>query len=192
MLCRENKNPIQICMRSWWITLTLFVHPIDMYFVLRFTITLRMEPCLFIYDMNWLVTKNPATPVFTGLSKTPRVGLEPTTTRLTAECSTIELSRIILFLPSFSSVCDRDVALPLSYRGSLFFLFPMYLQNCIQEISFSFHPSCLSPLWSCPRPISCGQLHTLLHFHLRPIYLVVFKGSYNLRWDISSWGGLHA
>ena len=26
--------------------------------------------------------------------KTPRVGLEPTTTRLTAECSTIELSRI--------------------------------------------------------------------------------------------------
>ena len=30
-----------------------------------------------------------------GLFKTPRVGLEPTTTRLTAECSTIELSRII-------------------------------------------------------------------------------------------------
>ena len=27
--------------------------------------------------------------------ETPRVGLEPTTTRLTAECSTIELSRII-------------------------------------------------------------------------------------------------
>ena len=29
------------------------------------------------------------------LLKAPRVGLEPTTTRLTAECSTIELSRII-------------------------------------------------------------------------------------------------
>ena len=29
-------------------------------------------------------------------SLAPRVGLEPTTTRLTAECSTIELSRIIL------------------------------------------------------------------------------------------------
>jgi len=26
----------------------------------------------------------------------------------------------------------------------------------------------------------------LPHFHLCPIYLVVFKGSYNLRWDISS------
>ena len=33
---------------------------------------------------------------------TPRVGLEPTTTRLTAECSTIELSRIISF---FSEGC---------------------------------------------------------------------------------------
>ena len=30
-----------------------------------------------------------------GSSLAPRVGLEPTTTRLTAECSTIELSRII-------------------------------------------------------------------------------------------------
>ena len=29
-----------------------------------------------------------------------------------------------------------------------------------------------------PRPISTGQLHTLLYFHTQPIYLVVFKGSY--------------
>jgi len=43
--------------------------------------SLRMEPCLFIYDMNQPTTKNPVTPMFTGLSKTPRVGLEPTTTR---------------------------------------------------------------------------------------------------------------
>ena len=34
--------------------------------------------------------------------------------------------------------------------------------------------------WSSPRPISNGQLHTLLYFHLRPIYLVVFKGTYFL------------
>ena len=32
--------------------------------------------------------------------------------------------------------------------------------------------------WSSPRPISSSQLHTLLHFHLCPIYLVVFKGTY--------------
>ena len=36
-------------------------------------------------------------------------------------------------------------------------------------------------LWSSPRPISSSQLHTLLHFHLCPIYLVVFKGVYFLR-----------
>ena len=34
--------------------------------------------------------------------------------------------------------------------------------------------------WSSPRPISTGQLNTLLHLHLRPINLVVFKGSYYL------------
>ena len=33
-------------------------------------------------------------------------------------------------------------------------------------------------LWSSPRAISTGQLHTLLHFHLRPINLVVFQDPY--------------
>ncbi len=48
-------------------------------------------------------------------------------------------------------------------------------------------------LWSSPRPISIGQLHALLHFHLRPINLVVYKGSYYLMiWDILSWGRFHA
>ena len=37
------------------------------------------------------------------------------------------------------------------------------------------------PYWSSPRPISISQLHALPHFHLWPIYLVVFKGSYYLR-----------
>ena len=42
-------------------------------------------------------------------------------------------------------------------------------------------------LRSSPRPISIGQLHALLRFHLRPINLVVFKGSYYLTiWDILS------
>ena len=35
------------------------------------------------------------------------------------------------------------------------------------------------------RPISTVQLHALLHFHLQPIYLVVFKGSYWLVSGIS-------
>jgi len=34
-------------------------------------------------------------------------------------------------------------------------------------------------LWSSPRPISTGPLHALLHFHFRPINLVVYKGSYH-------------
>ena len=38
-----------------------------------------------------------------------------------------------------------------------------------------------SAFWSSPRPISNSQLRTLLHFHLCPIYLVVFKGSYFFR-----------
>ena len=38
--------------------------------------------------------------------------------------------------------------------------------------------SAFSAFWSSPRPISNSQLHTLPCFHLCPIYLVVFKGSY--------------
>ncbi len=40
-----------------------------------------------------------------------------------------------------------------------------------------------------PRPISNSQLHALLHFHLCPINLVVFKGSYNLMIGISNLEG---
>ena len=43
-------------------------------------------------------------------------------------------------------------------------------------------PVCRFPhSWSSPRPISNSQLHALLHFHLCPIYLVLFKGSYFFR-----------
>ena len=73
----------------------------------------------FLSDIQFLKAKNPQTPVFTGFLKAPRVGLEPTTTRLTAECSTIELSRIIQFFPQFLRCADTPVALPLSYQGLL-------------------------------------------------------------------------
>ena len=93
--------------------------------------------------------------------KTPRVGLEPTTPRLTAVCSTIELSRNI-YLCTFKT----------AYKE-------LYPSN---PSIFTYHL-----LWLCPRPISDSQLHALPHFHLCPIYLVVFKGSYFfLEWDISS------
>ena len=99
--------------------------------------------------------------------KTPRVGLEPTTTRLTAECSTIELSRIIWhkFFPyTFKTI----------YCQSIFKTF--FLSYDALRSAFAFFA-----FWSSPRPISNSQLHTLPCFHLCPIYLVVFKGSYFFR-----------
>ena len=70
-------------------------------------------------------------------------------------------------------------------------VFFTYLQNCtlnffyflsfiLQEITSSFLSLTIT-FWLSPRPISNSQLRTLLHFHLCPIYLVVFKGSYYLR-----------
>ena len=53
------------------------------------------------------------------------------------------------------------------------------------KILESFHDSrvCffihfIQTFWLSPRPISNNQLHVLPHFHLCPINLVVFKGSY--------------
>ena len=83
-------------------------------------------------------------------------------------------------------------------------VFLMYLQNRIHTVHITYHTIFLSGTqdlagflfslrnfflirsftlfhpasWSNPRPISNSQLHTLLCFHLCPIYLVVFKGSY--------------
>ena len=68
-----------------------------------------------------------------------------------------------------------------------FFSMP-FASKCLQPVShapesklsshsFRLLAACL-PFWSSPRPISNSQLHTLPCFHLCPIYLVVFKGSY--------------
>ena len=38
----------------------------------------------------------------------------------------------------------------------------------------------VSAFWSSPHPISSSQLHVLPHFHLCPINLVVFKGSFKI------------
>ena len=113
--------------------------------------------------------------------KTPRVGLEPTTSRLTAVRSTIELSRIILWYNKLKKYV-------FSYSLFLYtYAFAFSTFKTTHCVSFN------SPTRSSLRPISICQLHTLLYFHLRPIYLVVFKGSYWLIVrDILSWGGLHA
>ena len=48
---------------------------------------------------------------------------------------------------------------------------------------------CLHYCRSSPRAISTGQLHTLLHFHLRPIYQVVFLGPYSIKDERSNLRG---
>ncbi len=35
--------------------------------------------------------------------------------------------------------------------------------------------------WLSPRSISIRQLHVSPHFHLEPIYLIIFQGSYSLK-----------
>ena len=123
---------------------------------------------------------------YTYLTKTPRVGLEPTTPRLTAVCSTIELSGII-YLRFISIPSELHTESRLSYILQFFHPSTSKL-DCVSlrastwlRLSSSFASRSLS-LSSLPklslRPISICQLHTLPYFHPKPIYLVVFKGSY--------------
>ena len=141
----------------------------------------------------------------------PPVGLEPTTLRLTAACSTDWAKE-----EYFVCVKQREyyIIKPASCQGFYPWktaIFPFFFKTQWNKketepsISFqrertlktahSINHCSIQPttFWLSPRPISNSQLHTLPYFHLCPIYLVVFKGSYYLtEWDISSWGGLHA
>ena len=68
----------------------------------------------------------------------------------------------------------------LSSLDSLFENAFQHLQN-FTEVSFTFFLFRFSTFFkSSLRPISIGPLHTSRYFHSRPIYLVVFKGSYQL------------
>ena len=71
-----------------------------------------------------------------------------------------------------------------SHSRLMFILYKICTFKTTYKKLFNILPIHLT--WLCPRPISNSQLHVLPHFHLCPIYLVVFKGSYNFRWDISS------
>ena len=154
----------------------------------------------------------------------PRVGLEPTTARLTAACSTdwaiedynkntvlsldyvsgtffstfktaysfLHPTKLNLFLVLRHYNCLRSYAqMFLPFRGHSYaryaHIFMLSRSNAImfpiRLLKVNFHRRLVihdtsSLLWSSPRPISDSQLHVLPHFHLCPIYLVVFKGSY--------------
>ena len=107
--------------------------------------------------------------------------------------------RPCLFAGSLSShsdaLCLRSYAqMLLPFRGHSYaryaHIFMLSRSNAImfpiRLLKVNFHRRLVihdtsSLLWSSPRPISDSQLHVLPHFHLCPIYLVVFKGSYYLR-----------
>ena len=63
----------------------------------------------------------------------------------------------------------------------------LYRRRNVEHFGITHKQACGSLLKSSPRPISIGPLHALLHFHSRPIYLVVYKGSYQIAlWETSS------
>ena len=83
----------------------------------------------------------------------------------------------------------------LIYKNVRISLLNLYIKDIPskQHTRIFLHLLHFSLLWLKPRPISNSQLHALPHFHLCPIYLVVFKGSYYLSvWEILTLGGLHA
>ena len=115
-----------------------------------------------------------------GPKKAPRAGFEPATHRLTAGCSTAELSRIMdsgdhLFSQAAShqvssAACVLTIVFGMGTGVShkriatgnfLLFQAPskpnMYLLHQFYHTSF---------LWSSPRPISISKLNTLLCVHL--------------------------
>ena len=107
--------------------------------------------------------------------------------------------RLCLFVGSLSShsdaLCLRSYAqMFLPFRGHSYarcaHIFMLSRSNAImfpiRLLKVNFHRRLVihdtsSLLWSSPRPISDSQLHVLPHFHLCPIYLVVFKGVYFIR-----------
>ena len=144
------------------------------------------------------------------IKKTPQVGLEPTTPRLTAECSTIELLRNISesirlgYLQNFIQMNCKPRIFSHTFRKWLSHFLRkrsprirvfdassrcICFANGLARKQVAPSASALAPLfllvrflrfWSSLRSISDSQLHTLLCLHLCPIYLVLCKGSYVL------------
>ena len=72
-----------------------------------------------------------------------------------------------------------------TFKTTYMLTFPWELTSCVADwVLYSAGVTSwlrLSAFWSSPHPISNSQLHALLHFHLCPFYLVVFKGVYFFR-----------
>ena len=127
------------------------------------------------------------------------MGLEPTTSAVTGRRSN-QLSHWAIVIKSL-----EDYTFKTSYSQYIFRLTLLtkviisnplrsFSMNLLRKSLYKLRISSVSKLtslllnpynhflrfWSSPRPISDSQLHMLPCFHLCPIYLVVFKGSYSL------------
>ena len=105
---------------------------------------------------------------------------------ITAMVYIVSLNTGISILFSVESLLHRKY-ITFIFSCQLIFLYSALAKSSFRQgsISILLHLSFIKR--SSPRPISIGQLNTLLHLHLRPINLVVFKGSYYLTiWDILS------
>src|SRR5690606_1022037 len=117
-------------------------------------------------------------------------GFEPTTDRLTADCSTTELLRNIQARrrPTLARgrplttigaeklnfrVRDGNGCFLLAIIAGLYELVSSFFQNWITILALTERSIRLSP-----RTISIRQLHTSPCFHPGPIDLVIYEGSY--------------
>ena len=98
--------------------------------------------------------------------QTTRMGLEPTTSAVTGRRS--------------NQLSHRAIKGIIPSKPNTKFLNPLHLHYAEESASgyFLLKFAVRRILWLSPRPISKCQLNALLHLHLIPIYLVVFKGSY--------------
>ena len=86
----------------------------------------------------------------------------------------IIVKRFLDFSVDSHFICNKKT----TPTGAAFLLLSIYPVPSKLHTKKLFHPFSYHHSWLCPRPISNSQLHVLPHFHLCPIYLVVFKGSY--------------
>ena len=113
-----------------------------------------------------ILTKKIAQNLWSSVQAT-RMGLEPTTSAVTGRRSN-QLSHRAILKVSY-----------LQNRTSNFIIRNIFFTWKKVPLGTFFSSSFMN-FWLSPRPISKCQLSTLLHLHLIPIYLVVFKGSYLL------------
>ena len=99
---------------------------------------------------------------------------------------------LIIFWINFNLRTDTPAVVTSQLCCSVSFASQMFRNHheCLSTSKLvPIHSCCFLPassaFWSSPHPISNSQLHVLPHFHLCPIYLVVFKGVYFTKNGIS-------